>query len=234
MPYTGVGSLPYTNIDEAISYSFSHTLPFLPELPNISQNEWMIPKSISENLNSFIALNEFIKTAKLKNLSAVKVQLACPFTVYLYGQTSITLEELIQKNLRTWTLLIHELKHNGLLPKIFVDSPSSFQVINRFGFDTFLSYIHHLLPFGPVSIHSCGEISDKIIKLPLEFFSYDSSKYILPKEFKHSKIIPIHGITFEGVTNLGPSDWYSSPCGLALSSKDDCSKYLNLFQKIAG
>lgn len=39
---TGIGSLPFHNVDRALEYSFAHSLPFLPELPARYKEEGMI------------------------------------------------------------------------------------------------------------------------------------------------------------------------------------------------
>lgn len=66
---TGIGSLPHINTDSALSYSFRHDIPFLPQLPKVNSNEYMIYQSLyslpgitkPENSMSFVNLKEWAK-----------------------------------------------------------------------------------------------------------------------------------------------------------------------------
>lgn len=81
---TGIGSLPHINIDSALSYSFRHDIPFLPQLPIYNKNEYMIYQALSflpgiqkpENGISLIDLkawakdrHRFLKEAKKAKLN---------------------------------------------------------------------------------------------------------------------------------------------------------------------
>jgi hypothetical protein len=43
---TGIGSLPHHNVDSAITYSFSHSIPFLPQIPIRNAKEYMLSQSL--------------------------------------------------------------------------------------------------------------------------------------------------------------------------------------------
>jgi hypothetical protein len=66
---TGIGSLPHINTDSALSYSFRHDIAFLPQLPKVNKNEYMIYQSMyslpgitkPENSMSFINLKEWAR-----------------------------------------------------------------------------------------------------------------------------------------------------------------------------
>ncbi|MBS1151424.1 MAG: hypothetical protein H6Q89_3122 [Myxococcaceae bacterium] len=45
-PKTGIGSLPHAEVDAALRLSFTHELPFLPELPARSPTELMLPAAL--------------------------------------------------------------------------------------------------------------------------------------------------------------------------------------------
>ncbi len=45
---TGIGSLPHRSLDAALAYSFAHDLPFLPQLPQMSAQEWMISQALKD------------------------------------------------------------------------------------------------------------------------------------------------------------------------------------------
>lgn len=44
--FTGIGSLPHHNVDAALQYSFSHSLPFLPQIPLRNPWEYMLPQAL--------------------------------------------------------------------------------------------------------------------------------------------------------------------------------------------
>ncbi len=43
---TGIGSLPHHNVDSALEFSFSHELPYLPQIPIRNPWEFMIPQAL--------------------------------------------------------------------------------------------------------------------------------------------------------------------------------------------
>lgn len=43
---TGIGSLPHHNVDAALSYSFQHDIPYLPQLPKKNPKEFMIYQAL--------------------------------------------------------------------------------------------------------------------------------------------------------------------------------------------
>ena len=46
---TGIGSLPYATVEEALTHVFSHyEIPFLPQLPNVSKREQMIAQPLED------------------------------------------------------------------------------------------------------------------------------------------------------------------------------------------
>lgn len=44
---TGIGSLPHVSLDAALEFSLRHSLPFLPQLPAVSQGEYMLPQALA-------------------------------------------------------------------------------------------------------------------------------------------------------------------------------------------
>jgi methionine synthase II (cobalamin-independent) len=104
---TGIGSLPFVSLEQALNYSFAHRIPFLPELIQFDRYERMVPRilrhipgytldffgskideeiflhSLKDNplrLNS-IAFDSFIQRAVLENRKTIKLQFAGALTL---------------------------------------------------------------------------------------------------------------------------------------------------------
>ncbi|OUR98893.1 hypothetical protein A9Q84_05630 [Halobacteriovorax marinus] len=71
LPTTGIGSLPFTNIDQAIEFSMKFDIPFLPELPKLDGDF-----ITSYTLGSSSCLEEFRNITK--ELPRVKYQIPSP------------------------------------------------------------------------------------------------------------------------------------------------------------
>ena len=153
---TGIGSLPFQTIEEAFEYSFSHDLPFFPQLLHIHGN--MIQQL--KNCN-FKHLDRFIDLAKEKKISEIKIQIAGPNTsrqdFKTYKETISYLSNLIRE----------------LNPIFFLDEP-------------ILEAKEPLIPIigllkeneFKVGIHCCNQISEKMVdmvsNINIDIFSYDS------------------------------------------------------------
>lgn len=62
---TGIGSLPHHNVDSAIDYSFKYDIPYLPQLPALNENEYMIQQAL-QNLPGVMVTDEHIVQVDLK------------------------------------------------------------------------------------------------------------------------------------------------------------------------
>jgi methionine synthase II (cobalamin-independent) len=77
---TGIGSLPHVSVDAALEYSFSHSLPFFPQLPKKNALEFMLPQAlhglpglvIEEDGSTFINISKWSEKKDLfsKKLSS--------------------------------------------------------------------------------------------------------------------------------------------------------------------
>ena len=128
MKTTQIGSLPFTDITEALDFSFKHSLPFVPDLPNINPDEFMLEQAKLSMERSYeqIALNKFLD--RLENLAfqgEIKNQLPGPLCLCRFLNWNF------QKAYDVWSRMLEnriekfdKIKNNFW---IFIDEPSFFQ-----------------------------------------------------------------------------------------------------------
>jgi hypothetical protein len=153
---TGIGSLPFENVSEAIKFSMQFDIPFLPELPNLQKPESML--KLLFNISPHICLEPFLEAA---SDTEFKIQLPGPYTYSKCLDMPLGL-----------TINLFKTKFNLLLEKIqgksfvfFIDEPSidkDFKLSHEYA--TFLSEIHRQVP--ALGVHSCNTFD------PDELFSY--------------------------------------------------------------
>ncbi len=81
---TGVGSLPHLDPARALALSLSQDLPFLPELPRLDPDEFMVPaalRGLEPGVPDLSVLRRFL--AALPGPTLVKVQMVGPTTLGL-------------------------------------------------------------------------------------------------------------------------------------------------------
>jgi hypothetical protein len=74
MRTTGIGSLPFTSVDEALALSLAHDLPFMPELPALDSNEFLLGARPDAAV-----VSRFVQ--RVERGREVKVQLVGPTTL---------------------------------------------------------------------------------------------------------------------------------------------------------
>jgi hypothetical protein len=74
MRTTGIGSLPFTSVDEALTFSLAHDLPFMPELPALDSSELLLGARADAAV-----VSRFVQRVELGR--EVKVQLVGPTTL---------------------------------------------------------------------------------------------------------------------------------------------------------
>ena len=206
---TGVGSLPFRDIDEALAYSFKHELPFFPQLLNIHGD--MIDQV--KNCN-FKYLELFINEARKRGKSPLKLQLAGPNT---YPGNVSDIYDCIEE--------VYKITNDTDI-YLFFDEP----IINHSQeLEEVIRYAKKY--FTKIGIHCCKKLLNKdvsyINSLSLDIFSLD---YILNPNIEgliSKKIDIMAGVittkttTKETVSSLSERISYiSATCGLAHSQRD--------------
>jgi len=147
---TGIGSLPFSDIDEAIDYSFKHEIPYLPQLPKLCPSEFMIHKTLGnlvdqrdQKSSSHSNIAELIEGKFLQRLQSspvetVKLQFCGPITAiaYLENQGEVIDASLLTKVEKCIVESVHQLtgklSSTGVSSIVFLDEPGVNRVTHIF------------------------------------------------------------------------------------------------------
>lgn len=171
---TGIGSLPFNNIEDAFEFSFKHDIPFFPQLSSIHGN--MIQQVLNFN---FKYLFEFIEIAKDKNIKLIKMQIAGPQTTNLDANHYHKVFQEVKKLTTSMDVLF------------CLDEP----VITKETFKLHVDYNQHK-HFKFDAIHSCANLENLDLSSFLEnidYFFYDA--FLNPNLHTHyqnlkAKLVP--------------------------------------------
>lgn len=150
---TGIGSLNHKNIEDAISYSLKHDLPFLPQLPHLNGN--MIEEI---SLQGNCIEDSFLTVCLNNSINKIKIQIVGPTS------SSLSTNKLLNKLIQT------KKKFTNFSIVLFIDEPvltHSIELENLV--KTAKIY------FDKVGLHCCANKidTDVVNKLNLDIFSYD-------------------------------------------------------------
>src|SRR3990172_623022 len=220
---TQIGSLPYEDIDEAVSYSLRHDIPFLPELPKLGD-----------------AMLDYIKTpGRLSCLDAfkhcvrhheiVKIQSIGPATLILSGYAE---DEAIARIYEHIAAILDGLNVNKVI--LFLDEPA----LGQAGFDYKRLWAALFGSFDVVSgAHVCGNMNwDELFNSDLDIISFDASKYDITKYpgYRNGKRIAWGIKRKEDVKDFQENDLLTLTCGMGTKfyTTDDCESNLKNLVKI--
>ncbi len=230
MKTTHIGSLPYLSIEEAIAFNEGLTLPALPTIPKLYDNEWMINQFSSGFMKSdhelpFSCFNQFIERFKGK----IKVQVCGIQT--LYNNSTKDFEKDAFKH---WYLLVVKrfLKRIPNEYILFFDEPDLRDLDNSL----WEIYREFEVERG---IHCCAKVDWKM--LDLSYFpniSFDSSMIDIEdiellrrikKDLFFGNIDTRTGVKTMLTGQLKTDHDFESPaCGLALTSNQITKKIQGL------
>jgi hypothetical protein len=198
---TQIGSLPLTDVEEAVEYSLRHEIPFLPELPLLG--DAML--SYIKNPGQLSTLRAF----KRHRFSTVKVQAIGPATLILSGYEE---DEALLRIYRHIEAILDGLVAQEVI--LFLDEPA----LGQAGFD-YRRLWDLLLADLPVirGVHVCGNMQwDLLFSAEIDVVSFDASRYDITLYYpRHGKRIA-WGITSpEQVRDFQPGDLITPPCGLS-------------------
>lgn len=150
---TGIGSLPSTSVADALAHVFQHDIPFLPELPNLSVHEQLIPAALGglhisvgtdgrcilhdgatavSTAHRLLAAEPFFQSLNSSKHSFAKVQLAGPVTLAALtqipdGRSVAEVPELAaritQHVAAKMKTMIGRVRSAGVRPMVFFDEP---------------------------------------------------------------------------------------------------------------
>lgn len=211
MKTVGIGSLPHTNFQSAISYSLKHHLPFLPQMTSLGERMVDQVRSSKEITKKYQALDLFTEKILEHKISAFKIQIAGPETCKVDHQ-------LILNEINKFLEYFSKYK---LKPIVFIDEP-----VITFKSDHLKNVFAELSKLEVTSgLHSCAKFNTELVEeMNFDFLSFDAG-LVTPSE--NTKKILINGIppfSMPKFTIYG--EWISSSCGLARYTEDECEKIL--------
>jgi len=224
---TQVGSLPLTDVKEAVEYSLKHDIPFLPELPKAGDSMLDYIK----NPGKLSCLEEF----KKHEFGTVKIQCVGPATLLLSGYRYAEAIERIYNHI---SAVMKELKAEKII--LFLDEPALGQA--GFNYKRMWNDLFSSINTDNVrvisGIHICGNMDwDLMFDSEIKIISFDASQFDLTKysKYRSEKIISWGVKKAEDVRDFKEGDLLTLPCGMGspLYKPEDCAKYLKNLENIA-
>lgn len=163
MNFTQIGSLPFDNIEQALDYSFQHSIPFVPDLPALNSHEFMLEqaKQSLDKPYQQLSLESFMNRAK-DFQGIIKNQLPGPICM------SHFLDWEFDQAFKVWKSLlidrVETLKKYNHQTWVFIDEPTFFdhyQEKHELIFETLLKVKDVFF-----AIHYCGKTKMKLDNWP--------------------------------------------------------------------
>ncbi|MFH1609235.1 MAG: hypothetical protein ABID40_01220 [Candidatus Bipolaricaulota bacterium] len=216
---TQIGSLPLTDVEEAVAYSLRHEIPFLPELPLLGDS--ML--SYIKNPGQLSTLRAF----KRHRYATIKVQAIGPATLILSGYGE---DEALLRIYRHIEAILDGLVAEEVI--LFLDEPALGQV----GFD--FRRLWNLLFAGLPAVrgaHVCGNMQwDLLFSSEIDIVSFDASRYDITRYYPRNGKRIAWGISDPTqVRDLQPGDLVTPPCGLSPQAygPQDLERVLDLLNR---
>lgn len=239
MKTTGIGSLPFMSIHEAVEWSLKHDLSFLPELPKLSDQELMLSFFEQINQGCFLkrlAQDQFRQRLIKESKKELKLQVPGPLTCSFYLKQSTNyshfknyLTSFIEEfqSFKTIYLQVDE-------PQTLENTDEEWKAYQDFWINFSLEFSH-----VQIGVHSChAEIDPRLLEIPWRFYSLRQEQFLMDKSFFSDKIIfwpLIKGMDqslLERASNefISSSGLYISPdCGLGANSPQEA---LDIMKKL--
>lgn len=219
---TQVGSLPFLDVKEAVSYSLRHDIPFLPELPK--KGDAML--EYIKHPGKLSCLQEF----KKNDFKTVKIQCIGPSTLIMSGYSE---NDAIEKIYAHISAIFEGLKAKKII--LFLDEPA----LGQAGFDYKKAWDAIFGSFDVVSgVHVCGNMDwDNLFDSDIEIISFDASQFDLTKysKYRNGKKLSWGVKEKSDIKDFQEGDLITLPCGMgtALYKAEDCEKELTKLIDIA-
>ncbi len=198
---TQIGSLPFTDVDEAIAYSLTHDIPFLPELTALgdTMTEYIKDPGKLSCLEAF----------KKNRFDVVKVQCIGPATLI---QGRYDEDDAVARVYGHVDALLDRLQAEEII--LFLDEPA----LGYVGFD-FVHLWEPIFESFPVrrGVHTCGNMQwDQMFAAPIDIISFDASKFDITRYYadRNGKRIAWGIDAADQVRDYRQGDLLTGPCGL--------------------
>jgi hypothetical protein len=219
---TGIGSVPFADVDRAVEYSLRHDIPFLPELT--ARGDRML--EYAKHPGRLSSLRAFHRL----RFAVAKVQCIGPATLILSGYSE---DDAISIAYRHLDAIFDGLVADAIL--LFLDEPA----LGSVGFDYVRLWEPLFETFPAVrGVHTCGNMQwDQLAKAPIQILSFDASRYRITKQLPDDRSVRLSwGIrAAEDVRAFRPGDLLTAPCGMPHTaySEQDAERQLELLQATA-
>ena len=198
---TQIGSLPFTDVEEAVAYSLRHDIPFLPELTALG--DAML--DYIKNPGHLSCLEAF----KRHRFETVKVQCIGPATVIQSGYDE---DDAISRIYQHIERILDGLEAEEII--LFLDEPA----LGYIGFDYQRLWGPLFASFPVVAgVHVCGNMQwDHLLNTKIDIISFDASKYDITKYYqtRNGKRIAWGVKKAEDIRDFQPGDMVTLPCGM--------------------
>ncbi len=169
---TGVGSLPFVDVEEALALAASFDVPFLPELPAFDPSEFMIPAALrgfDAGEPDLALVDRFLQVLPRPRL--VKVQMAGPTTVLAFAP-GIARTVVIDWLSRRARATLERLRAAGHTTLFMLDEPA----LATHAPDGLTELIEVIRAEGAqVGVHCCGNTDwARLVSFELDFVSFDA------------------------------------------------------------
>ena len=219
---TQIGSLPFSEVEQAVAYSLDHDIPFLPELTALGDAMMVYVKEPGK----LSCLNAF----KKHHFETVKVQCVGPATLRCCGYDE---DEAISRIYQHIEAILDGLHAEETL--LFLDEPG----LGRVGFD-YQRLWGPLFESFPVvrGVHLCCNMQwDQLFQAEIDIISFDASSYDIRKYYDNRNGTSISwGIErSEDITDFQPGDLITLPCGMphGAFSEEQAMQRLELLREAA-
>jgi len=198
---TQIGSLPFTDVEEAVAYSLRHDIPFLPELTALG--DAML--DYIKNPGHLSCLEAF----KRHRFETVKVQCIGPATVIQSGYDE---DDAISRIYQHIERILDGLEAEEII--LFLDEPA----LGYIGFDYQRLWGPLFASFPVVAgVHVCGNMQwDHLLNTKIDIISFDASKYDITKYYqtRNGKRIAWGVKKVGDIRDFQPGDLITLPCGM--------------------
>jgi hypothetical protein len=202
---TGVGSVPFDNISDAMHFVKECTIPYLPEL----KQENML--TLLDNPLYFEQENWKTFVKEVQTFKLVKVQITGPLTYQYFKKKFDHYEE---KLIKAFDRIKNDLQNIPFI--LILDEPCLIKSSDR----SKLKIVLDLLKYPEIGIHCCDHFKfSDVVNLPVKYLSFDASLFTDENLFelhKHfSLIIGANTDAMSRICDIPFKDYLiSPPCGL--------------------
>ncbi|MDP1694842.1 MAG: hypothetical protein Q8L34_04860 [Candidatus Woesearchaeota archaeon] len=215
LPVTGIGSVPFTTIIEAIQFSEQHPIPFLPELTRFEDEKML---AYIESPGHLRALEAFQR----RSYERVKIQSLGPVTTVVCtqypGGAKYTPDQAVRQVQRHLGKILEGLVADEVI--VFLDEPALAAEVNLPAEELWSQVFRYIRdPKIKLGVHNCGQGAfDRMFNADIEIVSVDANRYgrqIRPfLERRGGKRIAWGIKSIEDVLEFKPGDLITAPCGL--------------------